>query len=100
MLRSPDPAVLLVLNWRAMPLLFAWGLLTGWGLPPRSALGVRLDMLLLGEGDRPRAACFSARRAQGLRAALVVSMSSAMLSCQRHSEHKCKVTLEKCARVT
>ena len=45
-----------------------------------SALGVCRDMLLLGEVDRALAACFSARLAQGRRAALDVSMSSSILS--------------------
>ena len=71
--RSPDPPALLPLSWCERP-----------GAPCRSALGVRLEPVLLrapGEEDRARAACFSARLAQGFRDALEVLMSSSMLSC-------------------
>lgn len=67
MLRSPEPPALPVLIWRARA--------------PWSALGVRREPVLLGDVDRPLAACFSARLAHGRSAALDVSMSSAMLCC-------------------
>ena len=73
MLRSPDPPTLLPLNWCERPT-----------APCRSLLPVRLDEPDLlgapGDEDRARAACFSARLAHGLRAALEVLMSSFMLS--------------------
>jgi len=73
MLRSTDPAALLPLNWRESPT-----------APCRSLLAVRLDESDLlgarGEEERARAACFSARLAHGLKAALEVLMSSSMPS--------------------
>ncbi len=81
MLRSPDPPALLPLSWCESPT-----------APCRSLLPVPLDEPVLlgapGEEDRSRAACFSARLAHGLRAALEVLMSSSMLSCMR-GIHSC-----------